>query len=276
MTTGTQQPAAPLPQLAAAPAPIIFLDTNAVHYAALALSFGSKYALDIVAQPTANLKAKLQANGITAWERYVNGARIVRYLCRRFQDAAAEIYYSPMTGLELLCGGLRGQAVKRAAQVGVPHRWFSRMDEKEIRTCLEPDGYTQVKGLQANIDVLLDGVGLTVTEKQIDSDVWELARALMENVFVDVQDCLVYASAIITQANELITADGYLHGTVCCAHNPGGATPDLIARFTTLRDAIVQSCVTILGWDPADAAKVIIPVSVGNTDIRNFLNEGNA
>ena len=262
---GNQQPA---PN----PAPIIFLDTNAVHYATLALSFGQLHAFDVVGETSANMRATLQANGITAEGRYLDGARIVRYLCRRFQEASAEFYYSPVTGLELLCGGLRGEAVKRAAQVGVPYRWFSRMEEKEIRTCLEPDGYAQIQAQHIDVALLFDGVGVPLTELPIDAQVWALARSLMENIFLDVQDCLVYASAIIAQANELITADSYLHGTVCWTNNPGAAPPELNARFTSVKAAVRSSCAGILGWNVDD---VVVPVQIGNTDIRQFLDEGN-
>ena len=108
---GNQQPA---PN----PAPIIFLDTNAVHYATLALSFGQLHAFDVVGESSADMRAALQVNGITAEGRYVDGARVVRYLCRRFQDDAAEFYFSPVTSLELLCGGLRGECVKRGTSGG--------------------------------------------------------------------------------------------------------------------------------------------------------------
>ena len=254
------------------PAPIIFLDTNAVHFATLALSFGSKYTFDVVAETSANMKAALQAKGITAWDRYVYGARIVRYLCRRFEEEAAELYYSPVTGLEILCGGLRGEAVKRAAQIGVPNRWFSRMEEEEIRVCLEPDGYAQVQVYQSDVAQRFDSVGLILTEHKTGADVWSLARALMENVFVDVQDCLVYASALIAQATELITADGYLCNTVRWTKNPGSAPAKFAARFTSVRMAILSTCAAILGWTVDNVA---IPVQVGKADINQFLNEAN-
>lgn len=264
---GTQQPAP-----ATASATVVFLDTNAVHYATLALAFGAKYHFDVLNQTAANTKAALQAKGITAWDRYVNGACIVRYLNQRFLNTSAEFYYSPITGLELLCGGLRGEAVKRAANIGVPHRWFSRMEEKEIRTCLESDGYDEVQHHHADIVTLFGDVGITLNEKAIDAEVWSLARSLLENIFVDVQDCLVYASAIVTQADELITADSYLQDTVRCTNNPGAAPAELTARFKSVKDAIVKSCVTKWGWEPN---KVIVPVQVGLKDIRQHLSEGN-
>lgn len=272
MTTVAKQLPAPAPQQPA-PAPIIFLDTNAVHYATLALSFGSLHGFDVVADSSANMKVALQGKGITASDRYLDGARIVRYLNKRFLDSSAEFYYCPLTTLELLCGGLRGEAVKQAANIGVPHRWFSRMEEKEVRTCLEPNGYTQVQTHHANVSSLFDAIGIQLNEQPVDGPVWALAKTLLENVFVDVQDCLVLACAIIAQANELITADSYLHGTVCWTNNPGAAPPELVARFTSVKSAVVSACAAILGWD--DPSTVIIPMQKGNADIRHYLNEGN-
>lgn len=252
----------------APPAPVIFLDTNAVHYATMALAFGTTNAIDVVNGDLANMAAVLQANGVGAPEWYLNGARIVKYLCHRAQDSA-EFYYSPMTGLELLCGGLRAEALKRAAAVSVPYGWFSRTDEREIRTILEPDGYTLVGTRQANIDAMFDGVGITLNEKPIDKDVWELARAFMENVFIAVQDCLVYASAFLTQANELITADDFLRKTACYARNPGAAADGLTARFSAVKAAMLNKYAAISGWG---LDKIVVPVQVGLPEIKAFLS----
>ena len=267
--TGNQQPV-PIA------APVIFLDTNAVHHATLALSFGSENSFDVLARSSEDMKATLQARGTTASDRYVDGARIVRYLSQRFQEAAAVFYFSPLTGLELLCGALRGEAIKRAAQVGVPNRWFFRMDEKEIRICLEPNGYTQAQVHQSNVEELFDGVGLTLTEQLVNQEVFALARALMENVFVNVQDCLVYASAVIAQASELITGDRYFRETICWTNNPGAAPRELGARFTSLRTAVRSTCAEILGWDVENADKVVVPLQVGIADIKRLLNEDRA
>jgi len=249
-------------------APVVFLDTNAVHYATLALSFASVHGVDLATVDIAAFKATVKAQRLGAEEYYEKGAWIIRYLIRRSGENA-EYYYSPVTGLELLCGGLRGEAVKRAANIGVPNRWFTRLSEDEICTHLEPDGYAHVQTQRTNVETLFQAVGITLNERQLNFEVWQLARTIMENIFIDVQDCVIYASALAAQANELITTDGFVYKTACYASNPGSARPALAGRFRTVRDALISVCSQVSGWPPD---KVLIPKAVSTKQIKKYLD----
>lgn len=263
MSNAVPQPA----QTAPVAAPVIFLDTNALHYGTLALSFAAAHGIDLAAVDIAAFKAAVKAQGVGAEEYYEKGAWIIRYLIRRLNDNA-EYYYSPITGLELLCGGLRGEAVKRAANVGVPNRWFTRLVEDEVCIHLEPDGYAYVQTQHTNVEALFQAADIVLNEKQLDTEVWQLARALMENVFIDVQDCVIYASALVAQADELITFDRFVRRTASYANNPGSAPQALTARFQSVHDALVDACSHVFGW-PRD--KVLIPTAVGVQNIKQFL-----
>lgn len=46
-------------------------------------------------------------------------------------------------------------------------------------------------------------------------------------------DCLVYASALLARASELLTGDAYLARVARGIQNPGGAEPELKAQFQT-------------------------------------------
>ena len=50
-----------------------------------------------------------------------------------------------------------------------------------------------------------------------------MAQAILSCVFMEVQDSIVYASAIMEQSREVITGDSYLGKTVAYAENPGCA-----------------------------------------------------
>ncbi|MCX7428732.1 MAG: hypothetical protein NTW96_24285 [Planctomycetia bacterium] len=150
-----------------AAAPVVFLDTNALHYAALALSFAAAHGLDLATADVAAVGAAVQSKGLGAKKYYEKGTWIIRYLLRRASDNA-EYYYSPVTGLELLCGDLKGEAITRAAGIGVPNRWFSHIPEEEFRMHLEPDGYTCVETRRTNVDALFQAVGITLNERQLD------------------------------------------------------------------------------------------------------------
>lgn len=265
MSNAIPQPGQPIP--APVVAPVIFLDTNALHYGTLALSFAAAHGIDLAAMDIGAFKVAVKAQGVGAEEYYEKGAWIVRYLIRRLNDNA-EYYYSPITGLELLCGGLLGEAVKRAAKVGVPHRWFTRLDEDEVCIHLEPDGYAYVQTQHTNVEALFQAAGIVLNEWRLDAEVWQLARTLMENVFIDVQDCVIYASALVAQADELITIDAFVRKTASYANNPGGAPPALAARFQSVHDALLDVCSQVFGW-PRD--NVLIPTAAGVQHIKQFL-----
>jgi hypothetical protein len=257
-----QQPAATAPGLA----PVVFLDTNAVQYATLTLSFASAHGIDLATEDVANIKAAVKAQGLGAEDYYAKGAWIVRYLIRRASENAV-YWYSPVTTLELLCGALRGEAVKRAANIGVPNRWFTHLAEPEVWTHLEPDGYAAVQTQRINVEALFDAANIVLNEQRLEKEVWVIARTLMENVFIGVQDCVIYASALVAQADELITIDSFFRKAACYTTNPGGAPQMLVNRFQAVRDAIVNACSQEFLW-PID--KVVVPTAVNVEHIRKY------
>ena len=252
--------------------PVIVLDTNAVHYAKLALTFSIKNGVDIETTDWPAFKKRLESAklGQKAVEKYKNGYWVIRYV-RKLTTESAEVYFSPITGLELLCGSLRGEAIKRAAAGGVPNRWYTRVEEEEVRQELEPDGYAQVAADQGGIKQQFDDAGIAIIEHEPDREVWELARVILQNIFIDVQDCLVYASAICLQATEVLTWDGYLGQIVQWTQNPGSAKSGLAERFGTLNKSLIDRYAQLMGWN---ADQVILPRRRHINDIEKFLSVG--
>jgi len=261
---------APAQDQSEGPAPVIFLDTNAVHYATLALSFASTHGFDLIGGDADTLRCAIRAEGLGAEDSYVNGAWIVRYLSRRCADSA-EFFYSPVTGLELLCGGLKGEAVRRAAKTAVPYRWYTHVGAEAVREYLEPDGYEVIQSQGANVVNMFDSLDITLNEQEMNGDVWRLARGLMENLFIDVQDCLVYASALVARADELLTADGSFRKFADHTSNPRGAPPAFGARFRTVRNALINSCAQVFGLLPE---QVLIPKGIWIPQIRQSIGGG--
>ena len=179
---------------------------------------------------------------------YRNGYWILRYLLHR-ETVGAEFYYSPMTRLELICGGLRGKAIQRAAASGVPNRWYARLSEEEIRLQLEPDGYQAVSEADENVKDQFTAAGIVLNEQESDVEVWGCARAMLEAVFLDVQDCVVYASAFVEQADELISTDGYVSSVASGIENPGGAEEGLKERFEAVQKRLSEWYHSSQLWD---------------------------
>lgn len=232
--------------------PVIFLDTNSVHSATIALAFATRNKLDLFADEWADLESRLRGHkvGKGAVGYYKNGYFIVRYL-RAKSNAKAALYYSPITRLELLCGALRGKAIKKAASARVPNRWYSSMEETEIRDQLEPAGYGRVTAELADIEDQFVRAGITLNEQEAGFEVWQAARLILENVFVSVQDCIVYASAFQLQATELITSDRYLGELTTFARQPASAG-ELAGRFRTLNKSLVGWYARENGWPVKD------------------------
>jgi hypothetical protein len=236
---------------------VVLLDTNAVHYATLALTFSNENGVDLFAVDCPAFEKCLSSAklGAKAAYDYRNGYFVIRYV-QKLLSTSADVYFSPITALELLCGSLRGEAIKRAATGGVPNRWYSRIEEDEVRQQLEPDGYDRIAVENSGIEQQFNHAGIAIIQHQPDREVWEISRVILENIFIDVQDCLVYASAICLQASEIVTWDGYLGDIVEWTRNPGSARSGLTTRFSTLQKAVTDRCAEIMGWDADD---VVLP-----------------
>lgn len=252
------------------PRDVVFVDTNAVHYSKITLAIAADRQYDVFAEGVASFKEQLRNWAVGAIDDYEKGYWILRYLQRRCEDRT-DLLYSPITQLELLCGSLRGEAIKRAVSVGVPNRWFSRVREREICEQLEPDGYEQVQKDQANIELLFESAGIILIAPPVDRELWGLGQALMENVFIDVQDCLIYASALAHQASELITTDSHLRNTAGWTHNPGSAQEQFKDRFGSVRNAVVRACAE---WIGCNEDEVVVPQNKGIPEIKQFFNGG--
>lgn len=252
--------------------PVVVLDTNAVHYAKLALTFSTKNGVDIATTDWPAFKKHLESAKLRhkAVRNYKNGYWVIHYV-RKLTTESAEVYFSPITGLELLCGSLRGEAIKRAASGGVPNRWYTRMEEEEVRQELEPDGYAQIAADQGDIEQQFGDAGIAMIQHEPNREVWEIARVVLENIFIDVQDCLVYASAVCLQATEVLTWDSYLGHIIEWTHNPGSAASELAERFGTLNKSLMDRYSQLMGWS---ADRVMLPRRQRIDEIERVLSVG--
>jgi len=259
-----------LPANASEFAPVIFLDTNAVHQAVLTVSFCEEHNLDIATIDRTLFEQEVKDQGLVHTATcYKNGYYVLRYLLKRIQyEPDTEFWYSPMTRLELLCGGLRGEAIVSASKARVPNRWYSRLDEKEIRQYLEPSGYESVSQKEGANSELLERVGVTLQEATGNREVLNCAAELLQAVFVDVQDCVVYASAFELQVDEFISLDQYVNSIAEWISNPGSASADLQSRFQTAKSRMIKWGADVMFWQESD---VKFPKVVKTKQMQSFV-----
>jgi hypothetical protein len=225
--------------------PLLFLDTNVVHHTRLYLGFARQHDLLPVGgstgDPIVELKKAFDQRSQT-FHSFDTGRKIVNYL-RGLHDSGARIEYSPVTRLELVCGLLRGKAVLDAANEGIPHRIWNRIDEREIFHRLSVENYTEVQTDAEGLEDLFQagGIKLVETDPGRMSEVWRLAQLLLSVVFLDLGDSAVYASSLLAEAEELLTTDSYLHWVANAIENPGGIQEtEEQAYFHQARAKVVQ------------------------------------
>ena len=209
-----------------APRALAFLDTNFVHFVGLYLDYAKgenlfphdgnldpeakEAAVDCINQfPEEDLRASLR-----------RGLEVVSQVVSR----KLGIRYATASELELLAGRTRGKAIVSAANEGLPDRMWSRFRAEEIRERVSGTALEDTKVAVENLGQTIETSGLVVqaAREEDERTTIELAKEVNGKVYVDALDSIVYASAVLAQADYLFTADNYLHETVNLIHTPDG------------------------------------------------------
>ncbi len=232
-----------------APSPILFLDTNGIHYARLALSLARTQHRKILKMDNDEFKAAIKRARVWKGSEkpYMDGFAIGHYLAKRVDESDARVQYAPVSGFELLCGGLRGRAIVNAARGRVPNRWYSRLDEAELLHYLNPGDFAKNDSDRMGISDLFQGqLGFTVGEadERDIGRVFDLSKSILKATFLEIGDCLVYASSMLARAEAVITCDSHLANVIRSVENPG-SNPELAKQFNRA-SKIIRECVAAI------------------------------
>ncbi len=195
------------------PRKVAFLDTNVLHFIGLYLHQARKHSLfpldgEIAAAEThvSNMAEERSRKSLK------KGLTVIDYLLR--EDFRVE--YSPASELELMVGRARGKAIESAAAEKIPDRMWTRFFDKEIDDRLLGDDLTEIRNGVERLVPTLEEAGIDVTPGNADRtrDVLELAKDITGLVYLSVIDSLIYAGALVAEAEQLISDDDYLKKTV--------------------------------------------------------------
>ena len=218
---------------------LVFLDTNTLHYIGIYLEYakendlfprGAKDAAKEKEEAAEKVKTLAEADLRKSLKR---GLETVDFLAT--QDV--HVQYAPISELELLTGRTKGRAILNAAQEGVPDRMWSRFREDEIRERVPPTDLGDIKARINGLTAMLEESGVAVRTGRNDqtSEVLELAKGINGVVYMEPVDSIIYASALVAQADYLFTADEYLRKTVNNIHSPSGES-----RYEQIRRKLQQ------------------------------------
>jgi len=216
---------------------VVFLDTNALHYMSSYLRSARKYELPPYAAEAMEygdvqkaLKERLPA-GIA--DVLMSGCKTLAYLegavAEDEEGNGAVVYTSRLSIAEILYGVLDGQAHARMAREGIPYRMRQRLSDMSrlVSMYLDRTDYENVR--QEVYDILTTlresaGISIGFVEEGISDDfsrILVISEYLQSTVFLDVLDCWMYGCAVVVQANQIITFDGYFREVANHIHSPG-------------------------------------------------------
>lgn len=190
-----------------------FLDTNTLHYMGIYLAHSSKYKYpNICEDKKSELKRRLEANK----ERENSNDAYIQSVCQGFgvidflRTKNIRVEYSPISELELISGRIKGAAILAAARESIPDRMWSRFYEPEVRERMD---IKETRQISARMNVFLETlkeleISIGYSDLQKDRDVLRLAKEIVSLVYMAGMDSIIYAWAIFSRADYLITFDG--------------------------------------------------------------------
>ena len=205
---------------------VAFLDTNTLHEVGLYLTHAksnSLYPFSTEDNAIEESKRRLREVAEKGLARTLKrGLETIDFLSR--EDVQVE--YSPVSELELVVGRVRGAAIVSAAKEGIPSRMWSKIQEEEIRERISGAELVDLKTRVEDLSTLLEnsGIEITATDAYRTRDVLELAKGIVGLVYLDAVDSIIYASALIAEADYLVTRDMYLRETANLIQRPDGKT----------------------------------------------------
>lgn len=197
---------------------VLFLDTNTLHYLSLFVRFACDNEFTVNDIDGDRLRCLIDQEREARYKKNLQkGHKLISFVLR--EDA--QIEYSHLSVVELLCGRIKGAVIKCLAKEGVPERMLSRIKEEDIRDLSEP-GLPDIRKGVNDLASVLTGWNIIFAARKSEGciDVLRLAMDIVGLVYMSAADSIVYAEAIAAQPDFLVTEDDYLYQTVKRIHTP--------------------------------------------------------
>ena len=238
---------------------VAFLDTNVMHYIGLYLPFAKDEHLfpwDGVGEGDESSVARASAAiDCIEEDNLVTGLRKGLATVAMVTTQKLTVQYAAVSELELVTGRAKGRAILSAAKEGLPARMWSRFSEDEIAKRVGIDELADITAGVADLTEMLGdaGIGVVRSSSGRTLEVLGLAMGINGLVYVEAMDSLVYASALLSQADYLYTTDGYLKRMINLIANP-----EHRSRYRSVRGRLLQLVGDLL---LTEASGVVLPTS---------------
>lgn len=220
---------------------VAFLDTNTLHYIGIYLIYAKGENLFPWNRKNMASEKEIAINNVNN----IAEADLKRSLKRGIEtidflltpNINIQVQYAPISELELITARTKGKAIISAANEGIPDRIWSHFREEEIRERVDTTELADIKDQVDSLTSLLEDSGVAVdTNNQTQTDQsLVLAKEINGLVYMEAMDSIIYANAILAQADYLFTADGYLKETVNYIYKPSDKP-----RYKNIRQQLQQ------------------------------------
>lgn len=234
---------------------VVFVDTQAMHYALLYLKYAKAEGLWPFAGEQAGAAAALRDTDSLAHYRIglQDGLSTTAHLKSAERDGN-QLMWCPMSRLEWAHNRLRAHGMVRAAKETVEGRWFAPLREGEILSLLTEDDYALAGEAVRDVPERLAEVDIHVTSTRSlrDAAVWDLAEGVLQAVYMTDQDVIIYASALSELARAIVTYDGYFATVVQGLRDPTsrqGMEAEFAAKQSRIQTMLIEHDIIARGED---------------------------
>ena len=105
-------------------------------------------------------------------------------------------------------------------------------------------------------------------DKSRIQEVWGIARTVLSVIYLDVCDCLIFSSALVDEADEIISFDGYFRFIVNKVKNPEG---DKV--YERANQLIIKALAACIGITEQEIHLPLVP-NLGANLLRKQITQG--
>lgn len=256
---------------------VYFLDTNIAHWCRIFIDTARQAS----AEPSTTGREALQdiykkkLRTKKAIDNVEQGRAAFQALATAQMNGAIDVLLSSITLLELHHGTLRGKALLNACSVDTPRMW-SQFGEGDAMAHLGAEDYEDAI---AHSDCLLDefrDAGLMVRDisDHRQQETLQFSRRVFRSLYLSVCDCIIYAGAMMEQADYLVTSDGHLFTVAGGLANIGEPPPHYDKEILEkARKMLLQDYRQITGNEGDEGGEPAFPVPVKPRSVKNCVEQ---
>jgi len=205
--------------------PVAILDTNSLHYIGVYFAHSRKHGYPGIHEvKKTKLKRRLEIEEIKENhnEKYIETVRKGSGVIDFLRSENVRVEYSSISELELILGRVRGAALITAAYEGIPDRMWSQFRETEVRERMNVEKIQKIRERIEEIYETLEKLEITIghNDPSRARSVLDIAKEIVSLVYMAGMDSIVYAEALLSRADFLITFDNKLGEAVKNVYDP--------------------------------------------------------